>query len=112
MDDVMTSTTFTLEGYRIVQTLGVVRGVTVRSRSLIGTVAAKIETMVGGQISMLTTLCERARSDAFDILLAHAQRRGANAVVGVRYDATEIMSGVTEVICYGTAVVVESADHH
>ena len=107
MDEAMTSTTFTLDGYEIVQSLGVVRGVTVRSRSLIGTIGAKVETMFGGHISMLTTLCERARADAFDILLAHAQRRAANAVVGVRYDATEIMSGVTEVICYGTAVVVE-----
>ena len=68
---------------------------------------AKVETLFGGHISILTTLCERARADAFDILLAHAQRRGANAVVGVRYDATEIMSGVTEVLCYGTAVIVE-----
>jgi uncharacterized protein YbjQ (UPF0145 family) len=110
MDEQMTSTTFTLDGYQIVQTLGVVRGVTVRSRSLVGTIGAKVETIFGGQISMLTTLCERTRADAFDILLAHAQRRGANAVVGVRYDATEIMSGVTEVICYGTAVVVEPLD--
>ena len=107
----MTSTAFTIDGYHIVQSLGVVRGVTVRSRSLLGTIGAKVETMFGGQISMLTTLCERARADAFEILLAHAQRRGANAVVGVRYDATEIMSGVTEVICYGTAVVVEPLDH-
>ena len=107
MDEEMTSTAFTLDGYHIVHSLGVVRGVTVRSRSLIGTIGAKLETLIGGHISMLTTLCERARSDAFDILLAHAQRRGANAVVGVRYDATEIMSGVTEVLCYGTAVVVE-----
>ena len=112
MDESMTSTTFTLDGYQIVHTLGVVRGVTVRSRSLLGTIGAKIETVFGGQISMLTTLCERARSDAFDILLAHAQRQGANAVVGVRYDATEIMSGVTEVLCYGTAVVVEPVDAH
>jgi uncharacterized protein YbjQ (UPF0145 family) len=110
MDEQMTSTTFTLDGYQIVQTLGVVRGVTVRSRSLLGTIGAKVETMFGGHISMLTSLCERTRADAFDILLAHAQRRGANAVVGVRYDATEIMSGVTEVICYGTAVVVEPLD--
>jgi uncharacterized protein YbjQ (UPF0145 family) len=110
MDEQMTSTTFTLDGYQIVQTLGVVRGVTVRSRSLFGTIGAKVETMFGGHISMLTSLCERTRADAFDILLAHAQRRGANAVVGVRYDATEIMSGVTEVICYGTAVVVEPLD--
>ena len=110
MDPEMTSTTFVLPGYRIVQTLGVVRGVTVRSRSLLGTIGAKIETIFGGQIAMLTTLCERAREDAFDILLAHAQHEGANAVVGVRYDATEIMSGVTEVLCYGTAVIVEPAD--
>jgi uncharacterized protein YbjQ (UPF0145 family) len=106
----LTSTTFDLPGYRIVQTLGVVRGVTVRSRSLIGTIGAKIETIFGGQIAMLTTLCERTREDAFDILMAHAERQGANAVVGVRYDATEIMSGVTEVLCYGTAVIVERSD--
>jgi uncharacterized protein YbjQ (UPF0145 family) len=110
VDPDMTSTTFSLPGYRIVQTLGVVRGVTVRSRSLLGTIGAKIEIIFGGQIAMLTTLCERAREDAFDILLAHAQHEGANAVIGVRYDATEIMSGVTEVLCYGTAVIVEPAD--
>jgi uncharacterized protein YbjQ (UPF0145 family) len=110
MDEAMTSTAFGLDGYRIVQSLGVVRGVTVRSRSLFGTIGAKVETLFGGHISMLTTLCERARADAFDILLAHAQHRGANAVVGVRYDATEIMAGVTEVLCYGTAVVVEPLD--
>ncbi len=110
MDETMTSTTFEIDGYAIVHSLGVVRGVTVRSRSLLGTIGAKFETLLGGHISMLTTLCERARADAFDILLAHAQRRGANAVVGVRYDATEIMSGVTEVLCYGTAVVVEPLD--
>jgi uncharacterized protein YbjQ (UPF0145 family) len=109
MDETMTSTAFELQGYRIIETLGVVRGVTVRSRSLFGTIGAKVETLFGGHISMLTSLCERARADAFDILLAHAQRVGANAVVGIRYDATEIMSGVTEVLCYGTAVVVEPA---
>ena len=107
MDEHMTTTAFTLDGYRIVQSLGVVRGVTVRSRSLLGTIGAKLETLLGGHITMLTTLCERARADAFELLLAHAQRLGANAIVGVRYDATEIMSGVTEVLCYGTAVVVE-----
>jgi uncharacterized protein YbjQ (UPF0145 family) len=110
MDEAMTTTAFGLDGYRIVQSLGVVRGVTVRSRSLFGTIGAKVETLFGGHISILTTLCERARADAFDILLAHAQHRGANAVVGVRYDATEIMAGVTEVLCYGTAVVVEPLD--
>jgi uncharacterized protein YbjQ (UPF0145 family) len=108
MDEVMTSTTFELPGYRVVHSLGLVRGVTVRSRSLFGTIGAKVETLFGGHISMLTTLCERARSDAFDILMAHAQRIGANAVLGIRYDATEIMSGVTEVLCYGTAVIVEA----
>jgi uncharacterized protein YbjQ (UPF0145 family) len=112
MDESMTSTTWTLEGYRIVQGLGVVRGVTVRSRSVFGAIGARLETIFGGQISMLTTLCERAREEAFDILLAHAQRRGANAVVGIQYDATEIMPGVTEVLCYGTAVVVEPLDLH
>jgi uncharacterized protein YbjQ (UPF0145 family) len=110
MNEEMTSTAFTLDGYHVVRSLGVVRGVTVRSRSLLGTIGAKVETLIGGHISILTTLCERARADAFDILLAQAQRRGANAVVGVRYDATEIMSGVTEVLCYGTAVVVEPID--
>jgi uncharacterized protein YbjQ (UPF0145 family) len=107
MDEEMTTTAFTLDGYRVVHSLGVVRGVTVRSRSLLGTIGAKLETLLGGQITMLTTLCERARADAFDLLLAHAQQRGANAIVGIRYDATEIMAGVTEVLCYGTAVVVE-----
>jgi uncharacterized protein YbjQ (UPF0145 family) len=111
MHEEMTTTAFDLPGYRIVQTLGLVRGVTVRSRSLFGTIGAKVETIFGGHISLLTNLCERARGDAFDILLAHAQRRGANAVVGIRYDATEIMSGVTEVLCYGTAVVVEEMSH-
>jgi uncharacterized protein YbjQ (UPF0145 family) len=110
MNEAMTSTTFTLDGYQVVQSLGVVRGVTVRSRSVLGTIGARVETIFGGHISMLTNLCERARSDAFEILLAQAQRRGANAVVGVRYDATEIMSGVTEVLCYGTAVVVEPVE--
>jgi uncharacterized protein YbjQ (UPF0145 family) len=109
MDEEMTTTAFTLEGYRIVQSLGVVRGVTVRSRSLLGTIGAKVETLFGGQITMLTTLCERARADAFDLVLAHGRQRGANAIVGVRYDATEIMAGVTEVLCYGTAVIVEPA---
>ena len=107
MDEEMTTTSFTLEGYRIVQSLGVVRGVTVRSRSVFGTIGAKLETLFGGHITMLTSMCEQARADAFEILMAHAQRRGANAIVGVRYDAAEIMSGVTEVLCYGTAVVVE-----
>lgn len=106
----MTSTTFTLDGYEVVQALGVVRGVTVRSRSIVGTVGAKLQTLLGGHITLLTTMCEQAREDAFEIMLAHAQRRGANAVIGVRYDAAEVMTGVTEVLCYGTAVIVEPVD--
>jgi uncharacterized protein YbjQ (UPF0145 family) len=108
----MTSTTFNLDGYQIVHALGVVRGVTVRSRSIVGTLGAKLQTILGGHITLLTTLCERAREDAFEIMLAHAQHIGANAVVGVRYDAAEVMAGVTEVLCYGTAVVVEPLDEH
>jgi uncharacterized protein YbjQ (UPF0145 family) len=108
----MTSTTFDLHGYQVVQALGVVRGVTVRSRSIVGSLGAKLQTILGGHITILTTLCEQAREDAFEIMLAHAQRRGANAVVGVRYDAAEVMAGVTEVLCYGTAVVVEPLDEH
>ena len=107
----MTSTTFALDGYQIVHGLGVVRGVTVRSRSIVGTLGAKLQTILGGHITLLTTLCERAREDAFEIMLAHAQHIGANAVIGVRYDAAEVMAGVTEVICYGTAVIVEPLDH-
>ncbi len=111
MDPTLTTTGFMLDGYRIVQTLGIVRGITVRSRSVIGNFAAKLQTIVGGQIGMFTTLCERTREEAFDIMMAHAQKMGANAIIGVRYDATEIMSGVTEVLCYGTAVVLEE-EHH
>ena len=102
----MTTTAFTLEGYRTKQTLGVVRGVTVRSRSVFGTIGAGLQTLVGGNITLLTDLCEKTRADAFALLLQHAQNLGANAVVGVRYDATEVMDGVTEVLCYGTAVTV------
>ena len=105
-------TTNDIAGYKVTRYLGVVRGITVRSRSIVGNVGASIQALFGGNISLYTSLCERARADAFDILLAQAQHRGANAVVGVRYDATEIMAGVTEVLCYGTAVVVEPADPH
>ena len=103
----LTTTAFTIDGYRIVRSLGVVRGVTVRSRSLFGTLGAALQTIVGGNISLFTELCEKTRSDAFDMMVEHAEQVGANAVIGVRYDATEVMDGVTEVICYGTAVVVE-----
>ena len=103
----MTTTTFTLENHRVIHTLGVVRGIVVRSRSVFGTIGASLQTIVGGNITLYTDLCEKTREEAYEIMMAHAERRGANAVVGVRYDATEIAKGVTEVLCYGTAVVVE-----
>ena len=106
IDHAMTTTAFTLEGYRTTKTLGVVRGVTVRSRSVIGTIGASLQTLIGGNITLLTELCERTRAEAFTLMLEHAQQLGANAVVGIHYDATEVMSGVTEVLCYGTALVV------
>ncbi len=103
----MTTTAFTIDGYRVVKSLGVVRGITVRSRSVFGTIGASLQTIVGGNITLFSELCEQTRSEAFEMLVNHAVERGANAVIGVRYDATEIMQGVTEVLCYGTAVVVE-----
>lgn len=103
----MTTTGFEFAGYRIVQHLGVVRGVVVRSRSIFGTVFGGLQTIAGGNISMFTSLAEKARSQAFDTMLYQAHDAGANAVIGVRYDAGEIMKGVTEVLCYGTAVRVE-----
>lgn len=106
MTSPMTTTAFTLDGYRISRTLGVVRGITVRSRSIFGTIGGSLQTLVGGNISLFTELCEKTRTEAFDMMLAHARDVGANAVVGVRYDATELMQGVTEVLCYGTAVIV------
>jgi uncharacterized protein YbjQ (UPF0145 family) len=106
IDLAMTTTAFALDGYRTTRTLGVVRGVTVRSRSIIGTFGATLQTLVGGNITLLTELCEKTRADAFELVLQHARALGANAVVGLRYDATEVMAGVTEVLCYGTAVVV------
>ena len=105
----MTTTAFTLDGYRIVETRGLVRGVIVRSRSLVGTLGASLQTLVGGNISLFTELCERTREEAFQLMLDHARQQGANAVIGIRYDATEVMAGVTEVLCYGTAVVVTPA---
>lgn len=106
----MTTTAFTLEGYRIVETKGVVRGIIVRSRSILGTIGGSLQTIIGGNISLFTELCENTREDAFSLMLEHANERGGNAVIGVRYDATELMSGVTEVLCYGTAVVVRPVD--
>jgi uncharacterized protein YbjQ (UPF0145 family) len=107
MQQTFTSTTFTIEGYRITRPLGVVRGIIVRSRSIVGSFGAALQTIVGGNITIYTQLCEKTRSDAFDLMMGQAAALGANAVVGVRYDATEIAQGVTEVLCYGTAVVVE-----
>ncbi len=105
----MTTTANALDGYRTTKTLGIVRGITVRSRSVIGTIGAQLQTLVGGNITLLTELCERARNDAYELMLQHAADVGANAVIAVRYDATEVMAGVTEVLCYGTAVTVERA---
>jgi uncharacterized protein YbjQ (UPF0145 family) len=96
-----------LPGYRIVRNFGIVRGIVVRSRSLIGNLGAALQTVWGGNITLLTNLCERTREDAFELLLQHAGEHGANAVIGMRYDATEVMQGVTEVLAYGTAVHVE-----
>lgn len=103
----MVTTAFTLDGYRVVKSMGVVRGIVVRSRSIIGTFGAVLQTLVGGNITLLTELCEKTRSQAFELMLSHARQMGANGIVGTRYDATEVMGGVTEVLCYGTAVFVE-----
>jgi uncharacterized protein YbjQ (UPF0145 family) len=106
----MVTTGLELTGYRIVSNLGLVRGIVVRSRSVVGTIGASLQTLVGGDISLFTNLCEDTRKDAFERMLVHAAELGANAVVCVRYDATEIMSGVTEVLAYGTAVVVKPVE--
>jgi len=103
----MVTTQFELDGFKVVRTLGVVRGIIVRSRSIFGTIGASLQTIVGGNISLFTQLCEKTRADAFDLMLLHAGELGGNAVVGARYDATEVMQGVTEVLAYGTAVYVE-----
>jgi uncharacterized protein YbjQ (UPF0145 family) len=103
----MTTTTFEIPGYRIVRNVGMVRGIVVRSRSVVGTIGAGLQTLIGGNITLLTELCETTRADALGQMAQHAHELGANAVIGVRYDATEVMKGVSEVLCYGTAVVVE-----
>lgn len=109
MNHAMTTTAFEIQGSRIVRNLGVVRGITVRSRSIFGTIGGSLQTLVGGNISLFTELCEKTRAEAFDMMVKHAEQVGANAVVGIRYDATELMQGVTEMVCYGTAVVVQPA---
>ena len=109
MQSPMTTTAFTLDGYRIAKNLGVVRGITVRSRSLFGTIGGALQTLFGGNITLFTELCEKTRAESFEMMLKHAEEVGANAVIGIRYDATELMQGVSEVLCYGTAVVVAPA---
>src|SRR5499427_3238511 len=109
MDSAMTTTAFTLDGYRVVKSFGVVRGIVVRSRSIFGTIGAGLQTLVGGNITLFSRLCEKTRGDTFELMLEHANELGANAVIGARYDASEVLNGVTEVLAYGTAVVVEKA---
>lgn len=106
IDPTMVSTSTALEGYRVVRNLGVVRGITVRSRSVLGNLAGGLQTLLGGQISVYIDLCEKTREEAFQYMMQHAAERGANAVINMRYDANEVMSGVTEVLAYGTAVEV------
>ena len=112
VDSSMVTTAMELPGQRIVRNFGVVRGIIVRSRSVIGNLGAALQTIVGGDITILTNLCEKTREDAYELLLMHAAQHGANAVVGFRYDATEVMQGVTEVLAYGTAVLVEPNPPH
>jgi uncharacterized protein YbjQ (UPF0145 family) len=107
IDPALVTTTFELPNARIVRNIGVVRGIVVRSRSIVGNIGASLQTLVGGNITLYTELCERARADAFRLMLDHAAASGANAVVGVRYDANEVAQSVTEVLAYGTAVIVE-----
>jgi uncharacterized protein YbjQ (UPF0145 family) len=109
MTDLWVTTAFSFEGYKVTRQLGVVRGITVRSRSMLGNIAGSIQTIFGGNISIYTELCEHARSEAFDLMVQHARAMGANAIIGMRYDANDVMEGVTEVLAYGTAVVIETA---
>ncbi|MGB5846852.1 MAG: YbjQ family protein [Ignavibacteriaceae bacterium] len=110
MEKSMTTTTFEIDGYQVSKHLGVVRGIVVRSRSLLGTIGGMLHTIIGGNITLFTQLCEKTRGEAFDMMVSHAEELGANAVIGIRYDATELMGGVSEVLCYGTAVVVSPRD--
>ena len=107
MDTQNITTAFVLDGYKIVKNLGIVRGITVRSRNVFATLGATLQTIVGGNITLFTQLCEKTRLEAFEIMKQHAEELGANAVIGMRYDANDVMSGVTEVLAYGTAVIVE-----
>lgn len=107
MQDAMITSAFELPGYRIVKSLGIVRGLTVRSRSIVGNIAGGIQSLFGGNITIYTNLCERTRAETYQLMCQHARQLGANAVIALRYDATEVMAGLTEVLCYGTAVLVE-----
>lgn len=107
MDQTKTTTAFDIKGYEVARNLGVVRGILVRSRSIFGTIGAGLQTLLGGNITILTELCEKTREDAFNIMVQHAEQLGANAIIGIRYESTEIFDGVTEVLCYGTAVFVD-----
>jgi len=107
MDHSLVTTAFEIDGYRVARNLGIVRGITVRSRSIFGNVGAFLQTIVGGNITLYTDLCERARKEAYEIMIQHAEQMGANAVIGMRYDANEVSGGVTEVLAYGTACVIE-----
>jgi uncharacterized protein YbjQ (UPF0145 family) len=107
MDISMVTTALELPGYRVVRNCGIVRGIVVRSRSIFGSIGAGLQTLVGGNITILTNMCEKTREDAYEMMVAHAEQHGANAVLSFRYDANEVMDGVTEVLAYGTAVVVE-----
>jgi uncharacterized protein YbjQ (UPF0145 family) len=107
IDPALVTTALEIPGYRIVRSVGLIRGIVVRSRSVVGSIGASLQTLIGGDITLYTSLCERAREDAYSRMVAHASERGANAVIAMRYDANEVMAGVTEVLAYGTAVVVE-----
>lgn len=107
MDHNLITTAFTIDGYRVKQNLGIVRGIVVRSRSVFGTIGASLQTLFGGNITLFTELCEKTRKDSFELMVKHAEELSANGIVGFRYDANEVMSGVTEVLAYGTAVILE-----
>ena len=107
MDHNLITTAFEIDGYRVKQNLGIVRGIVVRSRSVFGTIGASLQTLFGGNITLFTKLCEKTRSDSFELMVSHAEELGANGAIGFRYDANDVMSGVTEVLAYGTAVILE-----
>ncbi len=107
MDRSMVTTAFIIDGYRIVKNLGIVRGITVRSRNIFGTIGGTLQTIFGGNISLFTELCEKTREESFELMVQHADTMGANAIIGARYDTTDVLQGVSEVLCYGTAVVIE-----